>query len=284
MKTSLRWAAAAVCALALAGCPDINFRSDLVALMSNSSTPVSATPTVSIVYNDLDTTDTTQAQALHALLTNNLTFTSGVSGTMPVYVVNMVPQGNIPASFDSTWSLAGVIVVTPGSTVYSDAARSRNLAAQGKGVIAMGNGGTRFIDTVNANWSTWGLSGQQPGQIGYSRSSNGGGVDAVFSRGTGNPGPDLKVWRSPLTSTSLPTTDAVSVTLYSATPNGLEIHFAGLVAPIGGSLIGDDAGNANWFVIVRQGRFLQYGFSLAPDLPKTGQVLFVNLVAMMMDY
>ena len=169
---------AAAC-LFTASCDDMSFRTLLDRMVTN------AAPTVSIVYNDSVPADVTLANSLRTLLVSDPTITTGVSGTMPSWTVTLTAQGALPAGYDSKWILPGVIIVTPGTTVYTDPARSQNLAYQQKGVIAMGSGGLRFLDTVTANWSSWGLSGQKPSQIGFAKSSSGGGVDQVNAWGTG---------------------------------------------------------------------------------------------------
>lgn len=238
---------------------------------------------LSIVYNDGNPADTTLANAIKTLLAGNLASTSGVSGTMPSISVNLIGQSTVPTTYQSTYSVAGVVLVTPGCTVYTNVSQSQNLASQGKGVIAMGTGGCKFLDAINANWSAWGLTGQQPSTIGWLPSAVGS-LASVRELGTQTPGPSTGAWTYPLSSTGIGGVDGTTVALFSTANSTVEQYNPSMTNPLGGALYAEDPTLNTYAPVVSQGRFLQFGFNAVPDLPATGEAFFVNLVSLMLKY
>ena len=57
-----------------------------------------------------------------------------------------------------------------------------------------------------------------------------------------------------------------------------------LNAATGGYIYGRDDFSSHYFSVVRQGRFLQYGYNQLVNRPYTGLVYFFNLVARMYNY
>jgi hypothetical protein len=230
---------------------------------------------ITIVYRS--GMDDSIADAVEALLESTLTAAAGVSGAMPLFAVTKISDTDIPSIWDSAYALAGTpIIITPCIAAVSD--RSRNIAQAGHGIIAMGLGGAQFLDLVKANWGIWGFTGQSPADIGMGHSFGGSSFE-VKTRGTSS-----GAWSSPLRSAALSAVDGSVVPLAAAAIPTYEVDIAGGVDPVGGTLLAESTIPTDRYPIVRQGRFVQYGFQQLADLPDTGAVLFVNLVKMMSAY
>ncbi len=220
--------------------------------------------------------DDALADAIEALLEGTLTSVPGVVGVMPLFAVTKISDTDIPPLWDPAYALAGrPIIITSGIAPVPD--RSRNIAQAGHGIIVMGSAGALFLDLISANWSAWGFTGQAPVDIGFVVSIAGSAF-AVKTRGTAS-----GAWSSPLRSTAVPAVDGVIVPL---APAALLTHevVGGGVDPVGGTLLAENTTIPTRFPIVRQGRFVQYGFQQLADLSDTGSVLFVNLVKLMSAY
>jgi len=229
---------------------------------------------ITIAYND--PADDTLANAVEALLESTLTAVPGVAGAMPLFAVTKISDTDIPSIWNSAYALAGTpIIIAPG--IAPVPGWSRNIAQAGHGIIAMGLGGAQFLDLVWASWGVWGFQDQSPADIGMGHSFVGSASD-VKTRGSAS-----GVWSSPLQSVALPAVDGTVVPLAAAAIPTYEVICGG-VDPTGGTLLGENATIPTQFPIVRQGRFLQYGFEQLADLPDTGSVLFVNLVKLMSAY
>ncbi|MBE3064171.1 MAG: hypothetical protein IMZ69_04045, partial [Spirochaetes bacterium] len=230
---------------------------------------------ITIVYND--PTDNTIANAVEALLESTLTTVSGVSGAMPLFAVTKVSEADIPSVWDPAYALAGTpIIITP--NINATAIFAHNIAQTGHGVVAMGFGGASFLNVVRASWGVWGFPGQSPADIGMGHSFGWSALD-VKTRGSAS-----GVWSSPLRSAAIPAIDGIVVPVATAAISTWDVVSVGGVDPVGGTLLAENATNSSWFPIVRQGRFVQYGFEQLADLPDTGSVLFVNLVKLMSAY
>jgi hypothetical protein len=232
---------------------------------------------ITIVYND--PTDNAIADAVEALLESTLTTVPGVAGAMPLFAVTKVSEADIPSIWNSAYALAGTpIIIMPGTTPTLE--RPWNIAQAGHGIIAMGSGGGSFLDAVSSNWDFWGFTGtgQPPGNIGFFASALLSSLD-VKTRGSAS-----GVWSLPLRSAAIPSVDGITVPLATTAIFARQVFSAGGVDPVGGTLLAENTTISTRFPIVRQGRFLQYGFEQLADLPDTGSVLFVNLVKLMSAY
>lgn len=257
---------------------------------------------ITIIYDANDSTDVALANEVKNTLTYDLTNYSSISGSMPSWSVTLVPETEIsssyhdPAVYDDRYIIYGdPVIVTHGTSFYSFANKVRNVihrdtpAGSGRtGVVAMGYGGLRMLDTAENNWSSWGYSDQAPVDIGYLGETYIRSDDTITMHTwtSGN-----SVWSSPLNSTSLPTTnDALTQITYSSGTAGgwltprYTIYRPDQSNPVGGWLYGRDSSGSAYFPVVRQGRFLHFGFTNMLIRPYTGEVYFVNLMARMDNY
>jgi hypothetical protein len=285
----LLFLASMAASLSLASCDTIfgllNNRSDSRANTPTSNTPGSSSLPVDIVYNDSDSADTAVASGLSALLKTNLTAVSGVTGTSPTFTTTLVAQSSIPNSFTASYQLTGkVIIMTPGTTIAvyqgtSQAGQEHNLANQKGAIVVMGGENlletppvspVALMDDINKANPTWLPSGDTtPTGLGIASGVGYTGVTSV-DRPSG-----VAVWSSPLSYTGISASGPI--TLYSVGCNEqTDTAVVSGVQTYAQSIHGN-------YSIVRQGRFMQYGFSGVPDLT-TGQVLFQNLIVMMGTY
>ncbi|MCK5673490.1 MAG: hypothetical protein KAH95_08945, partial [Spirochaetales bacterium] len=196
--------------------------------------------------------------------------------------------------------------ITPGTTLYTSSNKTRNIVHRSSntggdlpitssgraGVFAMGYGGSRLLDTVETYWSSWGYptsglidSTQYPTQIGYGESASFS-SDPVFMYQwtSGN-----STWSSPLSSTSFVggTSPAHNVNVQISYTNQIRysVYNSTGTNPINGYIYGKDPySTGTYYTVVRQGRFLQFGFNWLTDRPYTGKVYFINLIARMDNY
>lgn len=240
----------------------------------STTSAIGYTSDIAIIY---PTTDETIAAALKATLTNSSGWVStyGVSGSMPSWSVTLIPESLV----SSTYSAANVfyggpVIIMPNSALYGTANKVRNVTAHGHGVVAMGSGGARLLDVVTSNFSSWGYSGTAPGNIGWGASAVVASSIYAYTWTSGN-----SVWTSPLSCPPyIPATDVTSVQLAytSGACSRVSVHRGDRSNPTDGWLYGRD--NVDYyFPVVRQGRFLQYGFYL-PLNRFTGMTYTVNLV------
>lgn len=248
---------------------------------------------VTIIYDATDSTDTALAQALKTRIETDLpsSYPTSITGTQPVKKAILIPEtmvatsfvaGTTPEAYYRHVIYGDPTIVTPSTSVYANANQTRNLVSGTRGVFGMGYGGTKLIDTVNSYWTTWGLSGTQPANIGYLNS-------ATFTASTLNAymwNTSNTVWTSPLTSTSLPGTDGSTQFTYATMPltTRYDVYRLNGAAMTGGWLYARETDNANYFPVAHQGRFLHWGYTVLPDRPYTGITFFVNLIARMDDY
>ncbi len=246
------------------------------------------TANIAIIYDSGDTTDTQTATDLKTILTtdlpNHATYGPYIDGTMPVWSVVLIPQSLVSTTYSPSNVFYGdPVVITSGTDLYANANQTRNVIHHGRGVVAMGYGGTRLLDTCETNWSTWGYVTTAPTEIGFGESWTSAASAYMYTWTTGN-----TVWNSPLTSTVFP--GGVTPTHDAAT----QISYANLTAysayipsytVTDGQILGqEDNANATHFSVVRQGRFLQYGYVQETDRPYTGWVYIINLMALMDNY
>ncbi len=269
-----------------------------------SSYAVGYSSAVTVVYNSADGADTALASSIKTLLEDTdfqTTYSTWVSGTMPNYwTVTLVPESEVSPYFttgDDRYIIYGdPVIVTPATSLYSNVNRTHNIVHRGtspttvsyrSGVVAMGYGGARLLDTAETYWSTWGYADQGPVDIGYGESASfTDGTVYMYQWTSGN-----SVWRYPLASTvfvggTTPTHNALVQISYAALGGRYSVYRADDSHPTGGAVYGRDyySTNPHYFPVVRQGRFLQFGFPTLPDRPYTGKVYFINLIAVMDNY
>ncbi|MCX7037958.1 MAG: hypothetical protein NT005_02315 [Spirochaetes bacterium] len=242
--------------------------------------PVAGLP-VSVVYDATNPSDVSLAAQIRTVLTTNLPFTApGVTGSMPHFTVTLVPQNTVPSIYDPFYIMPGgaaPVIVTPGITMHSDEPWCHNIANQLRGVIAMGGGGSHFLETVSMNWPVWGYLDQRPNEIRWFVSWNNS-ADTVETRNV------PMAWNNPLASPAIPGADFMPVQVGSGVLDTVEANKAGGAPPLDGEWYAARVGDPSHFPIGRQGRFLLFGFAGIPGRPETGHVLFVNLVKLMSAY
>ncbi len=241
-----------------------------------------------VIYNDANAGDTSTANSIKSVLTTNLPvqYGSSVSGIMPAWTVTLFPQSYVSTTYESWNVVSGKpVIITPGFSSYDVSGRVRNVTAHGHGVIGMGEGGTRLIDTVTANWGAWGYTGTTPSEIGWGQSMIGTTTLFMYTWTSGN-----SVWSSPLQSSTFPHTFSLvthnaSTQISYTSFNRASVFRMAATNPTDGNLFGrEDDLVGQHFPVVRQGRFLHFGFYGLPDRWYTGWVYWTNLVAKMDDY
>lgn len=259
----------------------------------STSNVVGYTSNIAIVYNDGSSPDTTIAQDMKTILTSNLPatppYSSYVTGTMPSWTVTLVPQSLVSTAYNSSTIHYGYpLIVTPGITFYSNLNQVRNVTAHigavsdGHGVFAMGTGGAQLLDTVHSNWAALGYTGTNPLNIGWGPSATG-----IVSRYmyTWTSAGGNTVWSSPLASSAftgtLPTPDRTRTYISSTSVGRVSVYRGANDNPTpDGYLYGHEDRTpvpAYYYPVVRQGRFLQFGFEQETDYPYTGWVYIINL-------
>jgi hypothetical protein len=257
---------------------------------------------VTIVYNQGDTTDELLANKIKAIIEDtilsgrDIVDASTIKGTMPVWTATLLPEDMVSNTTYSSENLiyGDPVIVTHGMTLadrqttYDN--RIRNIAANGRGLIAVGSGNI-FIDRVNANWTTWALSGTKPANIGYLNTATlTSATTAKFRPGSVSE----SIWWTPIynnyANTSFGQETSVTATVFTATTGRHAVYL-----PTGtltdGSIYVADASSTTYYPVVRQGRFLTYGFFDATrsrsDTITTyeyGLPFFVNLIARMDNF
>ncbi len=277
------------------------------------------TSDITIIYDDDDSADITVAQNMKNLLTWT-TFPasySAINGTMPAWTVTMFPEDFVSTSWyssDDRYIIYGKpIILTPSVNIYSNANKTRNIAhkyvttngvtpvtvydsSYKTGVVAMGYGGAKFLDTVNIYAGSWGMDStstyrKAPTDIGYNNSMiSTSAIVMMYQWTAGN-----STWYSPLTSTSFvggtsPTHNAQVQLSYAdlggstTTMYRVMVYRAGGSIPSYGDILLRDFTSTSHFPVVRQGRFMQFGLPIMPDRPYTGKAFFVNTIALMDNY
>lgn len=239
---------------------------------------------ITVIYDDDDTTDTSLASSIKSLLQSDLTSYSAISGTMPSWTVTLVPEDIISSTYTSEENIVygDPIIVTPSSaSVYGSAGKTRNIAAAGHGIVGMAfYGGLKLFETISTNYAPWGFTDQQPDEICFGNTySYVADKYFMYTWRYGN-----SVWTSPLTSTSIPTStseDKVQIGYSDATLNERGLILTG--NPTDGFIYGRSENYTDRYPVVRQGRFLYYGYDGLWTRAYTGKVYFVNLIARM-DY
>ena len=274
------------------------YNSDVGGYSSYSAYQIGYSSNVTVIYNDLNGTDANTANLVKSTLTTNWVnaYPSYISGSMPSYTVTLVPEKYISSSWnvDQRNTLYGdPVIVTPGVTFYTNSSKVRNVVdrtgVSGKnGIVAMGYGGSEFLERCSIYWSSWGFADQSPAEISPPYGMTVATVTYYMYQWTsGN-----SVWSSPLRSTIFiggtnPTHNARVQISYTGLGNRYLIYRSGGSNPTGGWIYGrDDYGGifGQYFSVLRQGRFLYYAYNDLADRPYTGKPYFANLVARMDNY
>jgi len=258
---------------------------------------------ITVIYNSSDSTDTALAASIKTTLETSLStsYPTSIYGTQPIWKVTLVPESLVSTTYvalvpltptnEQYWryNIYGApTIVTPATSVYANANKVRNIVGTtvaARGVVGIGYGGTRLLDYVNSYWTTWGLAGQQPTNLGYMNSA--GFSDTTLNGYTWTI--SNTVWSSPLYSNSIPggatpTHNALVQMSYQNTAGRYSIYRLNGTAITGGLLLEREYSNANYFTVAQQGRFAHMGFTALPDRPYTGKVFLVNLIALMDNY
>jgi hypothetical protein len=240
----------------------------------SATSAVGYSSNIAVIYN----TNSTLANSIKTILGTNWTGTYPVTGTMPTWSVTLIPQSLVSTTYAAGNVFYGwPVILTPDTTIYSNANMTRNVTAHGKGVIAMGSGGGQLLDTVSANFATWGYAGTAPTEIGWGASASFGATLYANTWFSGN-----SVWTSPLSSTSVPGTDQTQTQMAYTTLSRISVYRGPTPTnPTNGWLYAQQNGNAVYFPVVRQDRFLQWGFEGVLDRPYTGWLFLVNITSRM---
>jgi hypothetical protein len=241
----------------------------------SSTCPAGYTSNVAVIYN----TNSTLANQIKTILTTNWQSTyTAVTGTLPTWSVTVIPQSFIPTTYTAGVTVLNgdPIIVTPDTSIYSNPVLTHNVTGGGKGIIGMGGGGTRMIDTVSDYFVSWSYGGTRPVEIGWGASAvNSTPSIWAYTLSLNNE----SVWSSPLTCPSAITGFPAHVQMaYTAATSVVVYKSAWNVNPANGYLYAQMDGSTTYFPVARQDRFLQWGFEGLMDRPFTGWVLFVNLV------
>jgi hypothetical protein len=239
----------------------------------SATSPVGFTSNIAVIYN----TNSTLANQIKTILGTNWTGTYPVTGSMPTWSVTLIPQSLVSGTYAAANVIYGwPVIITPDTTLYSNANMTRNVTAHGKGVIAMGSGGGHLLDTVSTNFASWGYSGTAPTEIGWGPSASFGATLYANTWFSGN-----TVWTTPLSSSSVPATDMTQTQMAYSTLSRIAVYRSSQSNPTNGWLYAQQPSYANYFPVVRQDRFLQWGFEGAFDRPYTGWLYLVNITSRM---
>lgn len=245
---------------------------------------------ITIIYSP---SDATIASNLKSQLQYDLptAIPSYYSGTQPVWTVTLLPEALVSSTYSSYNTIYGdPVIITPNSSLYATANKVRNIVSSNKGVVAMGYyGGLKFLETASDNWTSWGYPAtttteayQQPNEICYGNSYTYlADKYYMYTWRSGN-----TVWTSPISSTRIPTTtneDQVAIGTSSSPLNERGLYRPGRDNPVNGWLYGRSQNYSDRFPVVRQGRFLYYGYD-GYWTNTTGWAYWINLIARMDNY
>ncbi len=245
---------------------------------------------VVIIYDDGDTTDYNLAVNLrNNIIKRNFPsyYSSWASGTQPDWSVKILKDTEISETYSSSNIVYGKpAIITPGLTYsYTNSGRDgwvRNIAAAEQGIITMGNG-CWVLDRIEDNFTSWGLSGQAPTDIGDGESAtfpDSSKMDYAKVCSTNT------IWRTPVSSTYVGTnpSEGTVKSIFTTDSNGKAVHRSGGANPAGGYNYAQINDTETYYSVVRQGRFMFWGWNKIPNQLSSGQMMFVNSVAIMDNY
>ncbi|MBN2223502.1 MAG: hypothetical protein JW765_02375, partial [Deltaproteobacteria bacterium] len=242
---------------------------------------------IAIVYDDEDLDEATY---LKNILTDYYSLETAlyVEGKMPRWTVTLLHENYISNTYSSSNRIYGApVILMPGistfildekaGVIYQNTGRIRNIVTNGQGIVALGPGGAAALDIIADNASSWGIS-DPPTYIGLDESR----TDTTDSTTLTTiwPATPDNVWQFPLYYTKLAAPGAPAIfwkypadgahgALYfykGIPPSGVDLKiFAAALEP------------RDFYPIVRQGRFLYYGYFKLPIYP-VGMVFTVNMV------
>jgi hypothetical protein len=255
---------------------------------------------VTIIYDDDESDDLYRAKNLIKPILRddaNITGYSTIYGTMPTWTVTLLPEDYISNTYSTENRIYGDPIIATAGTSFSwgsstNDGRARNIATSGRGLVGMGMGGNSLIDRIDANWVRWGLTGQQPDEIGAYHSM---GFSTRADVKTRPYTTSESIWFYPLyydylynnfynSSTTVAWWNAGSSTEPTKPSPTRGVYLPKGVAPAGGSIYVADPQYSSHFPVVRQGRFLFYGYDKPPYYYYFGYPLFINLIAKMGNY
>jgi hypothetical protein len=259
---------------------------------------------VTVIYNSGEPADVDRADAIKALLEDKTLASSRdyVFGTMPDMSVTLLPESMISNSYATSNRVYGdPIIVTSDATVQSRSdssldGRIRNIVSSLRPVIAMGNNGGHFLYRVQYNFSAWKLTGQSPVDI---DSGNTMGISGKTTATTRPAFSSDSVWYEPLSHRDLDSdmSSIFTTALFTSSVYRRGVYISSGSNPTGGAIYAGDPDWSSHFPVVRQGRYMLFGFTEVPDtlspftflyryaLPGTmGKLFFVNLVDRMSDF
>ena len=254
---------------------------------------------VVIIYDSADSADLTFANNVKTILQTDYptVYSSTITGTQPDWSVKVIPDTDISDTYSAENIIYGKpAIITPGLYhTYTDSAKDgwvRNIAEGNQGIITMGPGAWVF-DRIEVNHTTWGLAGQSPTDVGISESVGQSGLFTDSSTSTimdiAKVGTLNTIWKSPLTSSTIgssPTTGS-GFTLFSTKvtdSSGIAVS-----RPSGANPEGDGYNYAQinstsyYYPIVRQYRYMFWGWGTNLPYNTNGKMLLINTVALM-DY
>jgi len=259
---------------------------------------------ITVIYDDGESDDILKADYIKELLEDTyhdggILSQENMAGTMPSYTVTLLPESLIDNTVYGTENLiyGDPVIVTPGTTfIYNDDdydIRIRNIVANGKGLVAMGYNGAELLDRVETNWSSWGLSGTAPADIGRGES---GGLGSKRSTKLRAGSVSENIWHSPMNNTYLSDESTSLVNVFNSTVGDVYRYgvYLGSSPSVtdGDVYAGGDPDHNTYYPVVRQGRFVQFGYYDVPGRTSSrtytkyefGQVFFINIIARMDDF
>ncbi len=247
---------------------------------------------VIIIYKNGNSTDLTLATSLRddIIQKNFPADYTWASGTQPAWSVKLVPDTDISDTYSAENTVYGKpAIITPGLyNDYTDSGKDgwvRNIAAAEQGIITMG-AGAWVLDRIEENFTSWGFTDQAPTDVGYGESISylTGSSDMAYSK-VANAN---TIWRTPVSSTYVGTSPSTgsSYSIFSVTADsvGKAVSRPGGANPNGGYNYAQVNSGSYYYQIVRQGRFLFWGWSKIPNQLASGRMMFVNSVALMDGY
>lgn len=264
---------------------------------------------VTVVYNDDSSTDQDIAEFIKDLL-EDAYYSGGIesqpnmAGTMPNWSVTLLPEDLVENTSTSYYHriYGDPLIITPATTFLWDSStydnRIYNLSSSGRGILAMGYNGTEFIERVKVNWSSWSYGGTKPVQIGVKDET--GSLTQTYGLGSKTsakkqPASESEsIWHSPMENSYLSANYEESSVTLNLFPSDIYRYGVYFRDPLGDDcyIYAGDPDYSSYYPVVRQGRFLQYGFNDVPHRyttpPSTtykyGHIFFINLVARMDNF
>ena len=246
---------------------------------------------VIIIYDDGDATDLALATSLRDdIIQKNFPVDyTWASGTQPTWSVKIVPDTDISDTYSAENTIYGKpAIITPGLThTYTDPDKDdwvRNIAAAEQGIITMGSGAW-VLDRIEENFTAWGLEGQAPTDVGVGEGIAYSGTSTMAYSKVANLN---TIWKTPVSSTYVGTSPSTgsSFSIFSIATDsaGRAVYRASGANPTGGYNYAQINSASTYYQVVRQGRFLFWGWSKIPNQLASGRMMFVNSVALMDGY